>query len=123
MKDLGGLTGSHPTGHARCAVDGASRFDPGRIALPANYSLLSPQERREARAEYARQQKGLCYHCKAPLSDDPPASITKLKIDWRRFPPNFLRWPHHLHHCHDTDMTIGVVHAYCNAVLWQYHGE
>lgn len=26
----GRLTGSHPSGHARCAVNGASRVDPGR---------------------------------------------------------------------------------------------
>jgi hypothetical protein len=29
----------------------------------------------------------------------------------------------HLHHSHETGMTIGAVHARCNAVLWQYHGE
>jgi hypothetical protein len=28
-----------------------------------------------------------------------------------------------LHHCHQTGLTIGAVHAKCNAVLWQYHGE
>ena len=39
------------------------------------------------------------------------------------FPPNFFKWPVHLHHSHDTGMTIGAVHARCNAVLWQYHGE
>jgi hypothetical protein len=39
------------------------------------------------------------------------------------FPKNFLKWPVHLHHSHDTGMTIGAVHSYCNAVLWQYHNE
>jgi len=29
----------------------------------------------------------------------------------------------HLHHNHETDMTEGAVHAYCNAVLWQYEGK
>ena len=31
--------------------------------------------------------------------------------------------PIHLHHDHDTDLTIGAVHAYCNAILWEYHNE
>jgi hypothetical protein len=29
----------------------------------------------------------------------------------------------HLQHCHKTNMTEGAVHAYCNAVLWQYEGK
>lgn len=100
---------------------GPSGFDPSR--LPAHYSRLQPQQRRAVREEYARRQDGKCYHCKESLDTEPPERIRKLRIDWRRFPPNFLRHPHHLHHAHDTDLTIGVVHAYCNAVLWQYHGE
>jgi hypothetical protein len=39
------------------------------------------------------------------------------------FPPNFLKYPVHLQHNHDTDMTEGAVHARCNAVMWQYHGR
>lgn len=88
-----------------------------------NYELLSQSERRELRQAYAKEQEGLCWHCKAPLMLDPPREITSKGINWRRFPPNFLRWPEHLHHDHDTGMTIGTVHAYCNAVLWQYHGQ
>ena len=93
------------------------------MKLPAYYSELTWQERREARETYAALQKGKCYHCKEPLEKKPPETITKWAINWNLFPPNFLKHPHHLHHDHDTDLTIGVVHAYCNAVLWQYHGE
>lgn len=32
-------------------------------------------------------------------------------------------YPVHLHHDHKTGLTIGAVHAKCNAVLWQYYGE
>lgn len=53
----------------------------------------------------------------------PPEKITSKPINWKLFPKEFLKNPIHLHHSHDTDMTLGAVHAYCNAVLWQYHGE
>jgi len=54
----------------------------------------------------------------------PPEFLSlEKRIDWDLFPPGFLKNPVHLHHNHDTGMTIGAVHAYCNAVLWQYYGE
>lgn len=93
------------------------------VKLPADYDVLTPEERRLARAEYARLQDGKCYHCQGPLDAEPPEEIQRKRINWKLFPPNFLRYPHHLHHSHDTGMTLGVVHARCNAVLWQYHGE
>jgi hypothetical protein len=56
--------------------------------------------------------------------DGPAADhILKKDINLRLFPPNFLKYPIHLHHCHDTGMTIGAVHCHCNAVLWQYLGK
>lgn len=88
-----------------------------------NYKSLSPPERRRIRGEYIAAQRGLCAHCKKPLSDDATEEIRAKKIRWNLFPKDFLKWPIHLHHSHDTGMTIGAVHAYCNAVLWQYHGE
>lgn len=91
--------------------------------LPAHYPSLEWHERRAVRNAYVQRQDGCCEYCKAPLDREPPKSISSKRIDWRRFPPNFLRHPVHLHHCHDTGMTVGAVHAYCNAVLWQYHGE
>jgi hypothetical protein len=91
--------------------------------LPINYTLATPTERRQARDTYKYRQKGLCAHCGEPLSGPPPKVILNKKINWKYFPKNFLKYPVHLHHSHDTGMTIGAVHAYCNAVLWQYHGE
>lgn len=90
---------------------------------PQRYSQLSAHARRKLRKEYEFVQRGICIHCNTPLSGPPPSTITSRKIDLHLFPPGFLKWPQHLHHDHDTDMTIGVVHAYCNAVLWQYHGK
>jgi len=89
--------------------------------LPAKYSTLTWQERRAVRQQYIDNQNGQCYFCSHPLDERPPAEITSKVIDWSLFPENFLKHPIHLQHDHDTDLTEGAVHAYCNAVMWQYH--
>jgi hypothetical protein len=101
--------------------DGPS--EPSAISLPANYYNLTRLQRRAVREEYARRQEGLCFHCGDPLSGPPSAEVRKLRINQRLFPPNHFLWPVHLHHSHDTGITIGAVHCRCNAALWQYHGE
>ena len=93
------------------------------MRLPVNYTELDMSKRREVREEYVRRQKDKCFYCKEDLSKDAPTRITKKKIDWAFFPPNFLRYPVHLQHDHETGMTEGAVHAYCNAVMWQYEGR
>ncbi len=93
------------------------------LELPINYDRAEWHERRNAREEYVRQQDGKCWYCKSELNRYPPRSITDRVINWKLFPKNFLKHPVHLHHSHKTSMTIGAVHAYCNAVLWQYEGE
>ena len=91
--------------------------------LPVNYHNTHYTERRKVREEYVRVQKGLCYYCKAPLSGNPDSKIANKKVTKRLFPENFFKWPIHLHHDHDTGLTIGAVHNHCNAVLWEYEGE
>lgn len=91
--------------------------------LPTFYSGLSPNEKRQVREQYISKQDNKCCHCGESLDGPPAEHISKKHIFWKSFPPNFLKYPVHLHHSHDTDLTIGAVHAYCNAVLWQYHGE
>jgi hypothetical protein len=49
--------------------------------------------------------------------------VTSKPINWKLFPENFLMYPVHLQHDHNTNLTEGAVHAYCNAVLWQYEGR
>jgi hypothetical protein len=90
---------------------------------PVNYNHLTQPERAQLRGRYVEAQGGNCHHCGAALSSGPTAEIEAKPINWKRFPPNFLRHPVHLHHNHKTGKTIGAVHARCNAVLWQYHGE
>lgn len=91
--------------------------------LPVNYEDLPAYERRHVRMQYIEEQNGLCFYCKSPLDKNPPASILSKKIDWNRFPKGFTQHPIHLQHCHTTKMTEGAVHAYCNAVMWQYEGK
>jgi len=80
------------------------------------------QERRTVREEYIKLQDERCYHCGADL-DGNPYDPDDRTINKALFPEGFFKYPVHLHHNHDTGMTIGAVHAYCNAILWQFYGE
>lgn len=91
--------------------------------LPVNYNSLTPQERRSVREEYVRLQNGKCKHCGGDLSKRATDVVMKKWINVNLFPTSFFKWPVHLHHNHNTGMTIGAVHCHCNAVLWQYHSE
>jgi len=94
-----------------------------KFNLPVNYTKLHWTERKLVREQYIQAQKGLCYYCGCSLKENPPIEIESKKINWNLFPPNFLKHPVHLQHCHKTGMTEGAVHAYCNAVMWQYEGR
>lgn len=85
-----------------------------------DYTKLTSDERRKIRLKYIEEQKGKCYYCGEDLDKPAPKRITNKIIDWSKFPRDFLKWPIHLQHCHKTGMTEGAVHAYCNAVMWQY---
>lgn len=87
------------------------------------YEDLTPRDKADVRYEYTKEQKGLCLFCEAPLDGDPRDTVLARRLNMSLFPPNFLDNPTHLHHDHNTGLTVGVVHARCNAVLWQDHGE
>lgn len=93
------------------------------MELPTDYTKLTPTEKRDARGQYIELQKGKCYFCRAELNKEAPKKIMSKKINWDLFPKNFLQYPIHLQHNHDTGMTEGAVHNYCNAVMWQYYGR
>lgn len=93
------------------------------IKLPVFYAKASLSERRQVREQYIQKQNGMCYWCKYPLDEQPPKHITDKEIDWKLFPPNFMKYPIHLQHNHYSGLTEGAVHALCNAVMWQYHGK
>lgn len=90
--------------------------------LPVDYTKLEWYERREVREQYITEQNFKCMYCKCNLKENPPQTILDKVINWSLFPENFLKYPVHLQHNHDTGMTEGAVHSYCNAVMWQYHG-
>lgn len=90
------------------------------MKLPINYVKASRLDRRHARELYIQLQEGVCYHCKQDLCIRPEEHSP---ISEDLFPLGFFDHPVHLHHSHETAMTLGAVHAYCNAVLWEYHGE
>lgn len=91
--------------------------------LPTDYTKLTQPQRREVRLQYITHQSGKCSHCGEPLEGPPSREVKVARVNHALFPPNFFGHPVHLHHSHRTGMTIGAVHARCNAVLWQYFGE
>lgn len=93
------------------------------MKLPVDYNILSRPEIKLVRELYVENQGGKCFFCKSDLKDPAPSNILNKKINWKLFPENFLKYPVHLQHDHNSGMTEGAVHAYCNAVMWQYHGR
>lgn len=93
------------------------------MELPVNYLHLNQQDRIIVRTQYIDEQNGKCFFCKKSLSKTAPKKITTKQIDWKLFPKNFMNYPVHLQHNHNSGMTEGAVHNYCNAVLWQYYGK
>lgn len=94
-----------------------------RYKLPVDYTKLHYSEKRLVREQYEREQKNLCYYCGESLDEPAPDEIKEKEIVWDMFPKNFLDSPIHLQHNHNTGMTEGAVHNYCNAVLWVYHNR
>jgi hypothetical protein len=93
------------------------------LKLPVNYDEIDFKERKEVKEQYIKVQKEKCWYCGRNLFKDPPEEMKKLYIIKTLFPKNFFMYPIHLHHDHNTGMTIGAVHSLCNAVLWQYEGK
>ena len=91
--------------------------------LPVDYNKLSWSERKKVRNLYFAKQRGKCLYCSEDLSEQPPIRILNKIINWKLFPENFLKYPIHLQHNHSSGMTEGAVHAYCNAVMWQYESR
>lgn len=91
--------------------------------LPINYNTATIYQRKQARLEYIKLQNNICPFCKMPLNQLPSKDVLILSLDASLFPINFLKYPIHLHHDHNTGLTLGAIHAYCNGVLYQYYGQ
>jgi hypothetical protein len=92
------------------------------MELPVDYDKLKRHERKPVREEYIRIQNGLCSHCHISLEQESTYERTVI-INKSLFPKGFFNSPIHLHHNHSSGMTIGAVHAYCNAYMWEFLGE
>lgn len=93
------------------------------MKLPKKYDEISPLDKRIIRGEYTRIQNNRCWFCGEPLDGPPHQMVLKNKIRKSLYPKEFFNHPIHLHHSHETGLTVGAVHAYCNAVLWEYYNE
>ena len=94
-----------------------------RYELPVDYTNLTQPQRAAVREQYIKEQNGLCLHCDGDLTSKPNTQVRTFAVDHSLFPSGFFDHPIHLQHDHDTGMTEGAVHAYCNAVMWQYEGR
>lgn len=94
-----------------------------KFNLPVDYTKLSSKNKKLVRLQYIEEQNNICPVCSSSLSSPPPKEFTSLPIMLELFPPFFFKYPVHLHHCHKTNMTEAAVHAYCNALLFQYEGR
>jgi hypothetical protein len=93
------------------------------IAIPAVYDSLTPKERKAVREQYRKLQGNRCIYCFCDLDDFPLERDEEHNIDWSRFPDGFMSHPVHLHHDHDSGLTVGAVHGLCNALLFVRHGK
>lgn len=90
---------------------------------PIKYSLASNYKRAQCKEEYIKEQGGKCWYCDKDLAGEPAKHIQDKAISLWMFSKGFFENPIHLHHDHTTDLTIGAVHARCNAVLWEHFGQ
>jgi hypothetical protein len=93
------------------------------LKLPVQYDRISARKKREVREAYVLEQNGMCYYCHSPLDQVPPADVMEKTVTPALYPPGFFNNLVHLHHSHATGQTLGAVHCYCNAVLWEHVGE
>ena len=99
------------------------------MKLPIDYPSASPFARRLAREEYVRRQNGRCFYCgklfteKPDIDLDTEAALILSEKGLGPFPKGFLNAPIHLDHDHETGLTRGAVHGYCNAVSWVREGK
>jgi transposase-like protein len=93
--------------------------------LVQKYDDLNWKQRLKLRDRYVEHFHGVCMYCHEQL-DSEPASIVRDSTDeiaWDvspGFKEGFLKNPVHLHHDHNTGLTLGPVHALCNAHSWHF---
>jgi hypothetical protein len=94
--------------------------------FPQRYSDLNTSQRRKLRENYVVHFQGRCIYCDEPLNDKPHEFVRAkaTSIWWPNLPggrKGFLSNSVHLHHDHETDLTLGPVHALCNAHSYHFY--
>ncbi len=94
--------------------------------FPQRYHDLNTNQRRELRDQYVEHVGGQCLYCEEQLEDEPHKFVRQSAddIDWDNFPggkEEFLKHLVHLHHDHNTGLTLAAVHALCNAHSWHFY--
>ncbi len=84
------------------------------------------EKKRELRDEYTRSFGGRCLYCFEKLDDEPNSFVRDSAddIEWDDSPgrkEGFLKNPIHLHHDHETGLTLASIHALCNAHSWHFY--
>jgi hypothetical protein len=94
------------------------------ITLPIEYALIKDEKTRKAvREKYIELQNGKCWFCGDDVNGEPATFVKEKTVTPKLYPVGFFKNPLHIQHDHNTGMTEGVVHAHCNAVLWEYCGR
>lgn len=96
-------------------------YNLSNITLPADYTKLSTYQRKMVREQYMMLQRHECWFCGSTLYEPSPQGLRDLPIDWDLFPDGFLDYPVHLQYNHNTGLTEGAVHSFCNAFMWHYY--
>jgi len=93
--------------------------------FPQRHRDLNTDQRRKLRDEYIECSRGRCAYCEEMLDDEPHAFVRQSadQIEWDNLPGSkegFLKDPVHLHHDHETGLTLAAIHALCNAHSWHF---
>lgn len=94
--------------------------------FPQRYRDLNISQKQELRDQYVDYFRGRCVYCDRQLDDEPHKFVCQSadEIEWDALPggkEGFLKNPVHLHHDHETGLTLGPVHAQCNAHSWHFY--
>ena len=94
--------------------------------FPQRYHDLNTNQRHKLRDEYVEHVRGRCLYCSLKLDGKPSRIVRDSadEIEWDDLPggkEGFLKNPVHLHHDHETGLTLAAIHALCNAHSWHFY--
>ena len=88
-----------------------------KLELPTKYSSLSGERLSAVKEAYICLQRERCWLCGNNLWGLPKYIVENPKLMALCFNKLAEQMPYHLHHDHDTGLTLGVTHAECNIII------